>query len=155
MICRYPRKVWQSLLILINLQLHIFSKWETVWREKLTYPGCLLETELEVRVGLEAGDEDAVEGNGGGHRDAGEEGGGQCDGALSCPAAISLHQKQHSRLKTKHFNGTLSVLCYSVLKNWSERSSLIPSMYLSCKFSKYLTTMKIQIFLHNIAHYRI
>ena len=57
----------------------------------LTYPGCLLETELQLRVGLKAGDEDAVEGDGGGHGDAGEEGGGQGDGTLSRPATVCLH----------------------------------------------------------------
>ena len=43
------------------------------------------------RVGLKAGDEDAVEGDGGGHGDAGEEGGGQGDGTLSRPATVCLH----------------------------------------------------------------
>ena len=60
-------------------------------KKTLTYPGCLLETELEVWVCLEAGDEDAVEGDGGGHGDAGEEGGGQGDEALSRPATVCLH----------------------------------------------------------------
>ena len=66
--------------------------------KKLTDPGSLLETELEVWVRLEAGDEDTVEGDGGGHGDAGEEGGGESDVALSDPATICLHYKQHSRL---------------------------------------------------------
>ena len=65
---------------------------------QLTYPGSLLETEHEVWISLEAGHEDTVEGDGGGHGDAGEEGGGESDVALSDPATICLHYKQHSRL---------------------------------------------------------
>ena len=61
--------------------LHNFSIRNERKIKKLTYPGCLLETELELRVRLEAGDEDAVEGDGGGHG----------DGALSRPAAACLH----------------------------------------------------------------
>ena len=89
MVCRQS-----SSLKLLNLELHNV---ETL-KKTLTYPGCLLETELEVWVCLEAGDEDAVEGDGGGHGDAGEEGGGQGDGALSHPATARLHYEQHSRL---------------------------------------------------------
>ena len=61
--------------------LHNFSNISERKRKKPTYPGCFLETELELRVRLEAGDEDAVEGDGGGHG----------DGALSRPAAACLH----------------------------------------------------------------
>ena len=58
----------------------------------------MLETEHEVWISLEAGHEDTVEGDGGGHGDAGEEGREEGDVALSRPATTRLQYKQHSRL---------------------------------------------------------
>ena len=59
----------------------------------------MFEAELEVWICLEAGDEDTVEGDGGGHGDAGEEGGGEGDVALCGPATTRLVYKQHSPVK--------------------------------------------------------
>ena len=64
-------------------------------KERLTDPGSLLETEVEVRVPLQAGDEDTVESDGGGHGDAGPETATEAGVPLSQPAA-QLHFGEHS-----------------------------------------------------------
>ena len=48
----------------------------------------MLETELEVRVGLEAGDEETVEGDGGGPGEAGAQAAAEGDLPLRHPAAL-------------------------------------------------------------------
>ena len=61
---------------------------------KLTYPGRLLEAEFHLLVLLQAGDQEAVESDDGGHGDAGKQGRAHGDVAL---AHIT------GQLQAKHF----------------------------------------------------
>ena len=62
----------------------------------LTYPGRLLECQLNVRVGLQAGHEQTVEGDGGGHGDAGAEAAAEAGVPLSGPATLRQDGKHCS-----------------------------------------------------------
>ena len=60
----------------------------------LTYPGRLLECQLNVRVGLQAGHEQTVEGDGGGHGGAEAEAAAEAGVPLSGPATL-LQDGEH------------------------------------------------------------
>ena len=64
----------------------------------MTYPWCLLEGEVDMRVWLEAGDEETVEGDGGGQGEADAQAAAEGDVPLRHPAALLQFGEHYSDL---------------------------------------------------------